>query len=308
VGPNRHLRAVPEEHGAFEALRRALRAAIAAPDLASALDAIARCLVSAVDAHTAVVVAADSGAQAEAVAGRLEAAEALQLAVHSEEGGEDDVVIRYIGLSASFGFGAPQGAVLVVLPSATAARDGVHISEIVQAFADLAELCVIHAQRLHQVERHSDDDALTRCLTRRAIERSLAAELARTNRTQAPFSIAFLDIDDFKRVNDEQGHVRGDAVLNAVGCALMDSSRTTDFVGRYGGDEFLVVMPATDATSAAAACERLASGVVGALQSADLPELALSYGVATWAPGSSATDLIEQADQAMFDAKRSRRG
>jgi diguanylate cyclase (GGDEF)-like protein len=117
-----------------------------------------------------------------------------------------------------------------------------------------------------------------------------------------------LDIDDFKRVNDEQGHVRGDAVLNAVGCALMDASRTTDFVGRYGGDEFLVVMPATDATCAAAACERLASGVAGALQGADLPKLALSYGVATWAPGSNATDLIEQADRAMFDAKRARRG
>jgi diguanylate cyclase (GGDEF)-like protein len=88
----------------------------------------------------------------------------------------------------------------------------------------------------------------------------------------------------------------------------MDASRTTDFVGRYGGDEFLVVMPATDATCAATACERLASGVAGALLGADLPELALSYGIATWAPGSSATDLIEQADRAMFDAKRARRG
>jgi diguanylate cyclase (GGDEF)-like protein len=144
-------------------------------------------------------------------------------------------------------------------------------------------------------------------LTRRAIERSLSAELARSNRTQAPFSIAFLDIDDFKRVNDEQGHVRGDAVLSAVGGALQDASRSTDFVGRYGGDEFLVVMPATDAASAVAACDRLAAGVSVALQDADLPRLRLSYGIATWAPGSGATDLIEQADRTMFEAKRSRR-
>jgi len=308
VGPIHHLRAVPEEHGAFESLRRALRASIAAPDLASALDAIARCLVTAVGAHTAVVVATDEGAHAEAAAGPLDAAEALHLAVHSDEGGEQDVVIRYIGLSASFGFGAPQGAVLVVLPSETAARDGVRIAEIVQAFAELAELCVIHAQRLHQVERHSDDDGLTRCLTRRATERSLAAELARSNRTHAPFSIAFLDIDDFKRVNDEQGHVRGDAVLSTVGGALKEASRSTDCVGRYGGDEFLVLMPDTDGPSAVTACDRLATGVTVALADADLPTLRLSYGIATWAPGKSATELIEQADRAMFEAKRARRG
>jgi len=308
VGSDRHLRVVPEEHGAFEALRHALRAAITAPDLASALDAIASCLVDAVGAHTAVVVAADDGgAHAEAAAGPMPAAEALHLAVHSEEGSEEDVVIRYIGLSASFGFGAPQGAVLVVLPTATAERNGARIAEIVQAFAELAELCVIQAQRLHQAERHSDDDALTSCLTRRAIERSLAAELARSSRTRAPFSIAFLDIDDFKRVNDEQGHIRGDAVLSAVGAALKDASRATDFVGRYGGDEFLVVMPATAAGSAIAACDRLAGGVAGALRQADLPVLRLSYGIATWAPGDAATKLIERADRAMFDAKRSRR-
>jgi diguanylate cyclase (GGDEF)-like protein len=308
VGRERHLRAVPEEHDAFDALRHALRAAISAPDLESALDAIARCLVSAVGAHTALVVASEpGGTHAEAEAGPMEASEALHLAVHSDDAGEEDVVIRYIGLSASFGFGAPQGAVLVVLPTETAAREGRNIAEIVQAFAELAELCVIHAQRLHQVERHSDDDALTSCLTRRAIERSLSGELARSNRTHAPFSIAFLDIDDFKRINDEEGHIRGDAVLSAVGGALRHASRATDSVGRYGGDEFLVVMPATDAGAASAACDRLAAGVAVALAEAALPKLRLSYGIATWAPGHGATELIEQADRAMFEAKRSRR-
>jgi diguanylate cyclase (GGDEF)-like protein len=304
----RHLKAVPEHSDAFEALRRAVRIAIAAPDLASALDEIASCLVAAVGARTAVVVAADgAGTRAEATAGPMAATEALHLAVHSDDG-DEDIVIRYIGVSAKFGRGAPRGAVLVVVPSAEAASDGPRIAGVVQAFAELAELCVIHAERLHQAERQSDDDVLTRCRTRRAIERSLAAELTRSSRSQAPFSIAFLDIDDFKQINDEQGHVRGDAVLSVVGGALCDASRSVDAVGRYGGDEFLVVMPATDAASAATTCDRLTAHVAAAVLAADLPAMRMSYGVATWAPGSSATDLIERADQEMFRAKRSARG
>jgi diguanylate cyclase (GGDEF)-like protein len=301
----RHLRAVEAPLDPFEALGRALRSATTAPDLSSALNAIARCLAAAVNARAVLVAATDAGGDAaEAAAGPMAPTDALHQAVHADSTSPDDVVIRYIGVSARFGLGAPKGAVLVVVPHADG-RDGAWITEVVQGFAELAELCVVHAQRLDQVERHSDDDDLTQCLTRRAIERSLTAELARSARTRAPFTIAFLDIDGFKRINDEYGHVHGDAVLRAVGSALLRSARATDFVGRYGGDEFLVVMPGTDAEPAAAACARLVAGVAAVAGATDVPELELSFGTATWGPDKSATDLIEQADRAMFAAKRS---
>jgi diguanylate cyclase (GGDEF)-like protein len=302
----RHLRAVSEPLDPFEALGRALRAATVAPDLGSALSAIASCLAEAVGARTALVVAADAdGVEAEGVAGPLAPEEALQLAVHSAPGASHDVVIRYIGVSASFGLGAPKGAVLVVVADAEVG-DSAWIAETVQAFAELAELCIVHAQRLHQAERHTDSDSLTGCLTRRAIERVLAAEIARVSRGETTFSIAFFDLDGFKRVNDEHGHVRGDAVLGAIGRALKDSARATDYVGRYGGDEFLAVLPGTDAEPAAAACARLLAGAAAAARVAGVPELGLSAGRATWRPGMQATALIEEADRAMFAAKRNR--
>jgi diguanylate cyclase (GGDEF)-like protein len=302
----RHLRAVEKELDPFEALRRAVRAATAAPDLTGALDAIARCLAAAVGAHTTLLVAADApGPDAQAATGLTNPRDALHLAVHSESDAHGDVVIRYIGADSEVGLEPSKGAVLVVLPTGES-KDAARIAEIVQAFAELAELCVVHAQRLQQVERHSELDTLTQCLTRRTIERALGAELARSGRSGVPFSIAFLDIDGFKRINDDQGHVRGDAVLRMVGGALRRSARATDFVGRYGGDEFLVVMPGTDAEAAAAACARLAAGVAAAVQEGELPELGLSYGTATWEPHKSAVELIEEADRAMFAAKRSR--
>lgn len=262
--------------------------------------------MSAVGARTALVVAADAaGVDTQASAGPLDPEEALRLAIHSGgEAAEDEIVIRYIGVSARFGLGAPRGAVLAVIPRSDD-RNDLWIPDVVQAFAGLAELCLVHAQRLHQAERNSDADELTRCLTRRAIERVLSAELARSHRSQAPFSIAFLDIDGFKLVNDVHGHVHGDAVLAAVGGALKNAARTTDFVGRYGGDEFLVVMPGTDAKRATAACTRTVAGAAAVARSIGLPELQLSFGTATWSPDATATALIEEADQAMFAAKRS---
>jgi diguanylate cyclase (GGDEF)-like protein len=305
---DRHLHAVSEEPDPLHSLRGAVRAATHAPDLAGALRAVAAGLAAATNAQTAVIVAADGdGRQVEGRGGPLTARQALRSMLRSESARDDDVLIQYLGLTTSFGRGAPSGAILVVLPGMD--TDGAQaLTTVVEWFAELAELCVVAAHRQHAAEDRSRHDALTHCLTRRAIERALDDELDRSGRTAAPFSLAFLDIDGFKRINDEEGHLRGDVVLGAVGAALVAAARSTDFVGRFGGDEFLVVMPGTDAGTAAAACARLAASVGAAAAAPELDGVALSFGTATWTAGVAARTLIAEADGAMFAQKRSRAG
>jgi diguanylate cyclase (GGDEF)-like protein len=305
---DRHLHAVSEEPDPLHSLRGAVRAATHAPDLAGALRAVAAGLAAATNAQTAVIVAADgNGGHVEGRGGPLTARQALGGLLRSESARDDDVLIQYLGLTTSFGRGAPSGAILVVLPGMD--TDGARVlTPVVESFAELAELCVVAAHRQRAAEDRSRHDELTHCLTRGAIECALDDELDRSGRTAAPFSLASLAIDGFKRTNDEEGHLRGDVVLGAVGAALVAAARSTDFVGRFGGDEFLVVMPGTDAGTAAAACARLAASVGAAAAAPELDGVALSFGTATWTAGVAARTLIAEADGAMFAQKRSRAG
>ena len=158
-------------------------------------------------------------------------------------------------------------------------------------------------QRLAQL---ADTDALTRLPNRRALYRALDSELARSARGRAPLALAVLDLDHFKRVNDEAGHEGGDRVLSAVADALRQGQRGGDVAARVGGEEFVLLMPATELDQGVAALERLAARLAGLSLSHRgwQGRLTVSAGVAAWRPGLDADGLMRAADAALYRAKR----
>jgi diguanylate cyclase (GGDEF)-like protein len=142
-------------------------------------------------------------------------------------------------------------------------------------------------------------DPLTGIGNRRAMEESLVAEMQRALRFNHELAVALLDLDFFKRFNDTQGHQAGDRLLVRAARSWRKSLRTTDTIFRYGGEEFLVVLPGASAVTAIRAMERLRV-VTPQRQTA-------SVGVAAWDGSESAAMLIQRADQALYQAKQSGR-
>jgi diguanylate cyclase (GGDEF)-like protein len=147
-------------------------------------------------------------------------------------------------------------------------------------------------------------DALTGVANVQAFYTLAATEIARARRYRHPFTIAFLDLDDFKTVNDRLGHSAGDAVLRTVARAIVSVMRASDIVARVGGDEFVVLLPETGTAPARLAIEKLRQAVSG-LVPAHGWRLTASIGVATYlVPPESVDVLVGTADQLMFAAKR----
>ena len=156
----------------------------------------------------------------------------------------------------------------------------------------------------------SEDDDLTGALVRRAFVNVTSAVLAERRRTNAPVSLLVIDVDQFKSVNDNFGHLAGDDALRMVASVVRDALRPGQYVGRYAGDEFVVLLPGLDAVGARALAESIrratAAMVVPVGDEAErVLSVTLSIGVAT-APehGESFEALFTTADRALFDAKR----
>jgi diguanylate cyclase (GGDEF)-like protein len=146
-------------------------------------------------------------------------------------------------------------------------------------------------------------DQLTNVLNARAFADRLSQELDRNRRYPRPLTLLYMDLDNFKVINDTHGHQTGDAVLRLVADAMRSSVRQADIVGRLGGDEFAVLMPETDAQLADAAAKRLVAGLRTVFKGT--PTVTASIGVVSCAATDASTDdLIRRADQAMYDAKR----
>jgi diguanylate cyclase (GGDEF)-like protein len=154
-----------------------------------------------------------------------------------------------------------------------------------------------------QLELLATHDSLTNVLNARAFAAELAQELGRNRRYGRPLALIYLDLDDFKRVNDAHGHATGDAVLRLVADAMRNAVRRADLVGRLGGDEFGVLMPETDGAVADAAATRLVTGIRTVFRGT--PSVTASIGVVAVAGTEAGSDeLLRKADQAMYEAKR----
>ena len=157
-------------------------------------------------------------------------------------------------------------------------------------------------------------ERLTGLMRRETIIEKLGVELQRSLRYHRPLSVGMVDIDRFKRVNDEYGHLAGDAMLKQVASTLEEHLRTTDAIGRYGGEEFLFILPESDLEEARLVAEKLRVAIehlespVGEAPGATVT---VSIGVASVDHADleaiSVTDLIAEADNALLEAKRSGR-
>lgn len=148
-------------------------------------------------------------------------------------------------------------------------------------------------------------DALTNLKNRRAFDRLLANEYARSLRTRSPLALLMVDVDHFKAYNDQYGHVAGDQALQAVAAAIQSEARAYDHVARYGGEEFGVILPDTQVADVRVVAERIRQAVqaIAGLHRS----ITASVGAAMADVNASPTDLVERADQALYDAKQNGR-
>lgn len=156
-----------------------------------------------------------------------------------------------------------------------------------------------------RIEELAELDELTGTFNRRCIMRMLDDEIARSQRSQAPCSVALIDLDWFKRINDAYGHPTGDEVLRTFAITMFANIRNVDKFGRYGGEEFLLVLPDTPHDVAVRSMDRLRA-IVARLDWSSFStgmDVTISAGVATLVPGETPDTLLARADGALYDAK-----
>lgn len=165
----------------------------------------------------------------------------------------------------------------------------------------LAGIMVLQWQRLHRKATH---DALTHVLNRQRIQEMGAQEVQRAQRYQHPLSLIMIDLDSFKAINDRYGHLTGDQVLQQTTDLIEQAVRTFDLVGRFGGEEFVVLLPECDINEVSIVAERVRIYLSRTFQidQQSIP-LSASLGTSTLNPDDSFDDLLNNADIALYEAK-----
>lgn len=168
-------------------------------------------------------------------------------------------------------------------------------------------LFFIGSSIMYNLEIQSRTDPLTGVLNRRGIEEKLGEECARSAREGRFFSVALIDVDYFKSINDQFGHAVGDSALRSIVDMVLTKVRKYDYLGRLGGDEFLLILPSIDGQISLAIAERLCQSVKEVDLSSDF-SLSVSIGVAQYESIDSISSLLARADLALYKAKEIGRG
>ena len=184
---------------------------------------------------------------------------------------------------------------------------GAHDERSIELATTLADQAAT-ALALVRARAEAGTDAVTGCMNHRGMRRRLHEEIGRAMRTGSPLSCMLIDLDNFKLVNDQHGHQAGDTVLREVGQALVGEFRAFDRVARYGGDEFVVILPNAELAAAAAAASRALARLQELPSHAIDPSVAASIGVAQWSSPMGVDALLEACDAALLRSKRQGKG
>jgi diguanylate cyclase (GGDEF)-like protein len=189
-----------------------------------------------------------------------------------------------------------------------AIEEGGEVHRMASTLCEQVALALVNLDLRERLENQALRDTLTNLYNRRYLEEASERELSRAERTDAPLSILAIDIDHFKRFNDQHGHAAGDEVLKRVAAHIVDTCRATDLVCRLGGEELLVLLPDTDAAGAAAIAETLRVGVSQLRirwHSGELPPVTISIGVAAFPVHARKFGVLHSlADAALYRAKQ----
>jgi diguanylate cyclase (GGDEF)-like protein len=166
---------------------------------------------------------------------------------------------------------------------------------------------IAQQQALHaKIERMAAEDSLTGLYNRRKINELLQREIERSDRYKKDFSVIMMDIDNFKQVNDRHGHLAGDELLKMFAQILLDTIRHTDEVGRWGGEEFVVLCPETNMNGASSLANKIRQRLDSSLFN-DYGNQTASFGVACYQQGDTLDSIIGHADEALYIAKNTGR-